>query len=174
MEQPGRMRGTATRHGEAFKIDCFSMRDTSFGAREYESLASGGYFWGVAQDCAFHALAMDHPDDPRQARVIGGFIWQDGEMASLVSGRREVIEYGRHGPSKVLFEGTDKLGRTMRATGTIDPGLVFTGYTDHTVVWSLVVWDWDGLQLWGDNQEFRPAEDFRRMARGEVKLGEKA
>jgi hypothetical protein len=74
------------------------------------------------------------------------------------------------GPAKVLFEAEDKLGRTMRATGIIDPGLVFTGYTDHTVVWSLAEWDWDGVTHWGDNQEFRPAEPFRQLARGELKF----
>ena len=59
----------------------------------------------------------------------------------------------------------------MRATGTIDPGLVFTGYTDHTVVWSLAEWDWDGVTHWGDNQEFKPGDPFREIARGELKLG---
>ena len=59
----------------------------------------------------------------------------------------------------------------MRATGTLDPGLVFAGYTDHTVYWSLAEWDWDGVTHWGDNQEFKPSELFRQLARGELKLG---
>jgi hypothetical protein len=101
-------------------------------------------------------------------KVTGGFIWKDGELASLVSGSRRVIEYGRHGPSQVLFEATDTLGRTMTATGRIDDGLIFTGYTDHTVVWSLTGWDWDGAELWGDNQEFCSATRFRKLARGEL------
>lgn len=165
IEQPGRMKGTITRHGEAFPIDCFSMRDTSFGARDYESLARGGYFWGISADSSFHALCMGAGT---HAASVGGFIWKDGQLGSLVSGRREVIEWGDLGPSKVLFEGEDTLGRTMRATGVIDPGLVFTGYTDHTVVWSLTEWDWDGVTHWGDNQEFCPGEHFRRIARGEL------
>jgi hypothetical protein len=173
IEQPGRMTGTVHRHGEAFAIDCFSMRDTSYGAREYESLASGGYFWGIAADSSFHALCMDVPGtEGREAKCIGGFIWKDGQLGSLVSGKREVLEWGQSGPAKVAFEGIDKLGRTMRATGTIDPGLIFTGYTDHTVVWSLVEWDWDGTAHWGDNQEFMPAEPFRRIARGEIRRGD--
>jgi hypothetical protein len=169
IEQPGRMKGTVTRHGEVFAIDCFSMRDTSFGAREYESLARGGYFWGISADSSFHALCMGAGT---HATSIGGFIWKDGQMGSLVSGRREVIEWGDLGPAKVLFEGTDTLGRAMRATGIIDPGLVFTGYTDHTVVWSLAEWDWDGVTHWGDNQEFCPGEHFRRIARGELRVSE--
>jgi len=169
IEQPGRLKGTIRRHGEVFPIDCFSMRDTSYGAREYESLALGGYFWGIAEGSSFHALCMGAG---REAKCVGGYIMRDGQMASLVSGKRTILEYGQFGPSKVLFEGTDTLGRSLQATGTIDPGLVFTGYTDHTVVWSLAGWDWDGITHWGDNQEFAPGEWFRQMARGEIKLGE--
>lgn len=53
-------------------------------------------------------------------------------------------------------------------------GDLFTGYTDHTVVWSLDEQDWDGATNWGDNQEFSPSESFRRLARGEIPLGEGA
>lgn len=169
IEQPGRMTGVIRRHGEEFPIDCFSMRDTSYGAREYESLAIGGYFWGIAENSSFHALCMGHGT---YADCIGGYIMKDGEMSSLVSGRREVLEWGEHAPAKVVFEGTDKLGRTMKATGIIDPGLIFTGYTDHTVHWSLAEWEWDGVTHWGDNQEFSPDERFRLIARGEKKMGE--
>jgi len=169
IEQPGRMTGIIRRHGEEFPVDCFSMRDTSYGARDYESLAIGGYFWGISADSSFHALCMGHGT---HAECIGGYIMKGGEMSSLVSGRREVIEWGEHAPAKVVFEGTDKLGRTMKATGKIDPGLIFTGYTDHTVHWSLAEWDWEGVTHWGDNQEFSPDERFRLIARGEKKLGE--
>jgi hypothetical protein len=181
IEQPGRMTGTIRRTGKGadeagsqeWAVDCFSMRDTSYGARDYAALASGGYFWGIAADSSFHALCIDTKEsNGREANCIGGYLMRDGQMASLASGKRSVLEYGRFGPAKVLFEATDKLGRTMRATGTIDPGLVFTGYTDHTVVWSLAKWDWDGVTHWGDNQEFRPDDPFRRIARGELALGE--
>lgn len=167
IEQPGRMRGTIRRHGQEWSVDCHSMRDTSYGAREYESLARGGYFWGIADNSSFHALCMG---GGKEAKCIGGYIMKDGEMASLVSGKRTVLEFGKLGPRKVLFEGTDTLGRTMRATGTIEEGLKFTGYTDHTVIWSLAEWDWDGVTHWGDNQEFCPDDFFRRIARGEVSV----
>lgn len=171
LEQPGRMTGTLRCDGEEFAVDCLSMRDCSYGTRDYESLACGGYFWGIAVDRAFHAIAMG---EGREARSIGGFIWKDGELSSLASGRREVLEWGEHGPARVLFEATDQLGRSLRATAEIDPGLIFTGYTDHTVVWSLMRWDWDGMELWGDNQEFCPTERFRRIARGEIAPGSPA
>ena len=164
IEQPGRMRGMVRRNGRAFPIDCFSMRDTSYGAREYAALASGGYFWGIAADSSFHAIAMG---EGTEQKAIGGYILKDGELSSLASGTRRITSFGKYGPSEVVFEATDKRGRTMIATGRIDPGLIFTGYTDHTVVWSLVEWDWDGIQHWGDNQEFCSATRFREIARGE-------
>jgi len=167
VEQPGRMSGTIRLDGREILIDCFSMRDTSYGPRDYESLATGGYFWGIAADSSFHAIAMGEAEQ----RVIGGFIWQNGELSSLVSGTRRITDFGRYGPSRVLFEATDKLGRTITATGEIDEGLIFTGYTDHTVIWSLTRWDWDGVEHWGDNQEFCPAVRFRKIARGELALG---
>jgi hypothetical protein len=185
LEQPGRMRGTIRRGGgQEIAIECYSMRDTSFGPREYESLASGGYFWGIARDSSFHAIAMSAAGerdaeqnagkDGREGseqHVIGGFIWKDGKMSSLVAGTRRVTQYGAFGPRRVLFDAIDDLGRTISAVGRVDDGLVFTGYTDHTVVWSLVEWDWDGSTHWGDNQEFCSAVKFRQVARGELPLG---
>ena len=104
----------------------------------------------------------------READCIGGYImrtarWQAWSRAGARCWNR--ASTARPGSP---FEGTDTLGRTMPATGTIDPGLIFTGYTDHSVVWSLAEWDWDGVTHWGDNQEFSPAERFRLIARGET------
>lgn len=168
IEQPGRMSGTIRLDGRTIEIDCFSMRDTSYGPRDYESLATGGYFWGIAANSAFHAIAMGEGDEQR---VIGGFIWKDGELSSLVAGARRVTRFGTCGPRQVELQATDRLGRTIQASGQFDEGLIFTGYTDHTVVWSLAEWQWDGITHWGDNQEFTPAVRFRKIARKEQPLG---
>jgi hypothetical protein len=168
IEQPGRMRGIVRSDGREFPIDCFSMRDTSYGPREYGHLTTGGYFWGIADKSAFHAITKG---DGAEQKLVGGFLWKDGELGTLVSGTRRITQWGRHGPRRCVFEAIDQHGRSMKATGIIDEGLVFTGYTDHTVVWSLLEWDFDGVKHWGDNQEFCSAVRFRRIARGELKLG---
>lgn len=168
VEQPGRMTGTIRRHGETFPIDCWSMRDCSSGPYDTERWPTGGYFWGIGETGAFLTLCLGKR---REAKTMGGFLLRDGEMASLASGRRTVLEYGRFGPSRIRFEGTDVLGRTIAATGEVDPGLVFTGYTDHTVIWSQTRWQAEGASFLGDNQEFYPSEDFRRIVRGEIELG---
>lgn len=168
MEQPGRMHGVIRRDGKEYPVDCYSMRDASYGPREYSSSSTGGYFWGIAEHSAFHAIAKG---EGAEQEVIGGFIWQDEVLASLVAGRRRVVEYGRYGPKRVVFEAEDDIGRRISAQGYVDEGLIFTGYTDHTVVWSLLEWDWNGVTHWGDNQEFCSSLRFRRIARGDLTLG---
>ncbi len=169
MEQPGRMTGTMSLDGQLYVIDCFSMRDTSYGPRVYDPASMGGYFWGITENCAFHAIAKGHGCEQD---VIGGFLWQDNTLGSLVSGKRFVEEYGQYGPKRVVFTGTDEHGRTLTADGQIEEGLIFTGYTDRTVVWSLMQWNWGGKTLWGDNQEFCNTLRFRRIARGNITLGD--
>ncbi len=167
-EQPGRMKGVIRRHGQIFDVDCWSMRDGSSGPYDTEIWPTGGYFWGIGEGASFLALCMGNA---RESAAVGGYLMYDNVPSSLISGKRIVIEYGEHGPSRVAFEGTDKLGRSIRATGRIDPGLVFTAYTDHTVIWALTEWDVGGKTFWGDNQEFYPSETFRQIVRGEIALG---
>ena len=168
MEQPGKMTGTITLDGKHLEISCYSMRDTSYGPRVYSASSTGGYFWGIAEHSAFHAIAKG---ETSQQNVIGGFLWRDGKLASLVSGQRVVEQYGKYGPKLVSFEARDEKGRTITATGELEDGLIFTGYTDRTVVWSLTHWDCNGIPHWGDNQEFCSSLRFRRIARGDIALG---
>ena len=167
MEQPGRMAGVAQLHGKDYPIACCSMRDTSYGPRVYDKSSVGGYFWGISEGQAFHAIAKG---DSAIQDVIGGFILQDNLLGSLTSGCRQVIEYGRYGPKVIQLDATDEHGRTIKATGALSDGLIFTGYTDRTIVWSLLQWDWNGAELWGDNQEFCSAARFRKIARGDITL----
>jgi hypothetical protein len=167
-EQPGRMKGRIRRHGEELAVDCWSMRDCSSGPYDTETWPTGGYFWGIGPSGAFLTMCIGRLPE---LRTMGGFLLRDGQISTLAEGTRRVEEYGEFGPKRLTFNARDELGRTVKATGSVDPGLVFTGYTDHTVVWALTEWDCGGETWWGDNQEFYPAEAFRRIARGEYTLG---
>jgi hypothetical protein len=169
IEQPGRMTGTIRLGERLIAIDCLSMRDASSGPRQYgKVVASGSYFWGIAAQSCFHAITLG---EGPERKLMGGFIWKDGVMSSLVSGTRTALAFGTYGPSKVRVEAIDKLGRTVTLNGRVDQGLIHTGYTTHTVVWSQTEWEWDGVTHWGEHQEFCSAEKFRKIARGEIPLG---
>jgi hypothetical protein len=137
-EHPGRMKGTIRRHGEEMAVDCRSMRDGSAGPYDTAVWPRGGYFWGIGESGSFQTLCMGMKP---QARTMGDYLMRDGEMAPLASGKRTVLDCGALGPARVAIDAADRRGRTIRARGKIDPGLVFTGHTDHTANWSLAEWD---------------------------------
>lgn len=47
IEQCDRVRGTIRHHGEEHRVECYSIRDTSFGVRKFTTVAKGSYFWGI-------------------------------------------------------------------------------------------------------------------------------
>jgi hypothetical protein len=163
-EQAGRIRGTVELRGERCEIDCFSMRDCSYGRRVLGTTAKGGYFWAIADErTAFHAQTRGQYGEEA---VVGGFLLRDGEMHDLVSGTRRIVQAGAYTPASWVLEATDGLGRTIQAECRTHSDLLFTGYPDIAITWSLLEVDFDRKKGWGDSQEFYPREDFRQRLRG--------
>ncbi len=165
IEQPGRVKGEVQLHGETYTIDCFSLRDCSFGRRVLGTTLKGGYFWGISDpENAFHAQTKGAYGEET---VVGGFLLRDGKMADLVDGTRRIAEAGRYTPAAWVLEASDSLGRTISAKCRTHSDLLFTGYPDIAITWSMLEVEFDGRKGWGDSQEFYPREDFRRQLRCE-------
>lgn len=164
LEQCGRMTGTITLHGEEIPVDCFSLRDASHGSRNMVNVVKGSYFWGIASETsAFHAMVIG---DGAEQKVTGGFLMRDGEMAALVGGKRHILREGPHTPAEFLFDCEDTLGRTLSVRGHSSSELLFTGYPDVSIIWSLLRFDdYEGGTGWGDMQEFNPPATFRQRTR---------
>lgn len=166
-EQPGRMRGTVVVRGETHEVDCFSIRDGSHGHRFWGDVPPGGYTWSTASETSgWHLIAVDDHDS-HDTTIVGGYLLRDGEMASLASGVRRVIE--RDGPMPVVLEieAVDTLGRTLSARGRATvPGL-FHYYSDQVQWWTQYAWDYDGYtNAIGEDQEYYPLEAMRTWSRG--------
>jgi len=163
IEQCGHVEGTIRHKGETYDVDCYSLRDTSFGHRQFGEVMRGSYFSGIASpDLAFHTLTMGGDGEQQ---VAGGFLIKDGTMATLVHGTRRVIEDGKYTPAVFEFEIEDKLGRRLSLIARSSSHLIFTGYPDVPAVWSLLEWEAEGQKALGDLQEFYPIEDFRARVR---------
>ena len=163
-EQMGRVTGKVELNGEMLEVDCFSMRDSSWGVRKLDTVKRGSYFWAVASEREnFFAQCMgDNPDQ----RVVGGFLTRDGTTSALVRGNRVNTKMGKLTPDSFKVEITDALGRTAEITAYTRCHLLFAGYPRCQVVWSLLEADFgNGVKGWGDLQEFQPMEGFRRMVR---------
>jgi hypothetical protein len=169
LEQMGRVTGTFELRGETFEVDCFSLRDASWGRRQIDSVKRGSYFWAIASlDTAFHAQTMGEGDE--QA-VVGGFLKLDGKTSSLAGGTRIVTRMGRLTPDLFTLSLEDQLGRTAEVTARSSSHLMFNGFPRCQVVWSLLEADFGGgVKGWGDIQEFQPMEQFRAMVRARQSL----
>jgi hypothetical protein len=161
-EQAGRMHGTVHLGDRTFEVDCFSVRDHTWGPRTAEKFLRAGYGWAIASETSsFQAMYVSELPGSEDAilgtteRIVGGWFVKDGVKANLVSGWRQAVERGADGrPSRELVEATDELGRTLRATGTIKTLLKWTGYNDCLDYWTLAEWDYDGQRAWGEAHEF--------------------
>jgi hypothetical protein len=139
------------------------LRDASHGVRSYAKVAKGSYFWGIkSHSDAFHTMTIG---DGLVQPVTGGFLMRDGRMARLLAGERRVTKDGRLGPSEFELSAKDELGRTIDVYGYLTSPLLFPGYPEIGITWSLLRIDYEGATGWGDVQEFEPKEMFRRRLR---------
>ena len=83
VDQPGRVTGSFTLHGEAFEVDCIAMRDRSWGVRRAGRQPKIGYDHGTASadDGFLSHLRRPQGRRPRPAR--------------LPAARRRLVEPGR-------------------------------------------------------------------------------
>src|SRR5262249_4726413 len=56
-DQPGRITGTVRLDGEQLDIDCFSLRDRTWGPQRFDKLPPGDYLWSIASPADnWHAI----------------------------------------------------------------------------------------------------------------------
>jgi hypothetical protein len=160
-DQPGHVTGTFVLDGEAMAIDCYSMRDRSWGPRAENRGLRLGYTCAQTADRAF--LAITDPDRAGDQAQFG-YLWRDGTAAALVTGTRTVEREGPY-PSFVRIDAVDALGREVHAVGRSVSRLSFTA-VPYLFVWvSLVRWDLDGVVAWGEDQDVWHVDRYRAFAR---------
>jgi hypothetical protein len=169
-DQLGRVTGSLTLHGERIAVDCIGMRDRTWGPRPETRPRRAAYVTGAAgpdgDDVGFLAVTNTAPDgaDP----VAYGFLRRDGETLGLASGARTVTRDGDQGwVREVAVEATDLAGRRLHAVGRPVSRMIVNRHTFIDIN-SLVRWDVDGAEAWGEDQDMWPVHtfaDFRRGAR---------
>lgn len=116
LDQPCHVQGSLRLHGDEIAIDCFEMRDRSWGPRDDLRRTRASYSYGIRRAAdSFLASTMELEG---VERVVMGYLMRDGEKHDLASGTREVLERNAHGyPERVRLQALDQAGRTLAAEG---------------------------------------------------------
>ncbi len=165
-DQFGQVKGHIVLHGESIPIDCYAIRDRSWGPRPEHRPGKSAYVTGIASpDDAF--LAVTKWNDETNP-VAYGFMIREGKTGDLVSGRRIVERCPKQGwVTKITIEARDEFGRDLHAVGERLSGIIINR---HSFIDSngLIAWTINGKVGHGEDQDMWPVDRwsaFRREAR---------
>ena len=161
-DQAGHVTGSMVLQGEAIAVDCYAVRDRSWGPRpqgpprkrkaadaEVGSGTGGiGYSFATAspQDAFLVYSIPTGDDDP----VVCGYLIRGGQYAHVLSGERRVEVDPRTGwITRLDITGVDDAGRRFRAAGQV-VSRHWRGLGGD----SLVHWSWDDVAGWGEDQTY--------------------
>jgi hypothetical protein len=162
VDQPGRITGDLSLRGETMNVDCYLMRDRSWGRRPDLRGVKAGYDYAfVSQDLGFLGLSLDRGED----RVVMGFILRDGVWSKAVGGRRTVHRDAHGMPVAIDIEVNDQLGRSINAHGETQTRFTNLVYPSMLVHQSLVYWEFDGASAYAEDQDVWDPVDWRACRR---------
>ncbi|HVV31026.1 MAG TPA: hypothetical protein VHC41_09110 [Mycobacteriales bacterium] len=153
--------GEMVLHGETIPVDCFAMRDRSWGPRQDGRQPQVGYSYAAEDpDNAWLAVTVGKGTD---YRVTTGFLVRDGVWARLVSGTRAVDRDEAGRPLGYRIEATDEQGRQLTATGSPLSRQVFTAYPSMFCWDALVEWSAPGFRGYGEDQDVWHPRKWRQF-----------
>jgi hypothetical protein len=161
LDQPGRYRGHIELDGERLPIDCYGIRDRSWGPRVIGNDIRLGYCHGEAQSTSF--LAFSKPGAPVRDSsgsnrvtcddtVVKGFLHRDGERATLAGGRR-LVTLQDDRLERLVVDLADTRGRRLRAEGTPLNHFTYTPYPNLLSRHYLVRWESPDGTFYGEEQD---------------------
>ncbi len=162
-DQPGRITGTMVLRGEEVVVDCFSVRDRSWGPRPQGrpkprpsgSASPAGNFGGVGYSfCAAgpgEAWLVYAVPGPHVEPVTCGFLLRDGGYGHILAGERTLtFDPGTGWPLTFAIEAVDEFDRRLFVRGE-----AVSRHWRGNGGDSLVHWRWDGgVEGWGEDQSY--------------------
>jgi hypothetical protein len=161
-DQTGRITGHILLDGERIDVDCYAMRDRSWGPRHERGYRRVGYTWAASPGLSF--LTYTAPSGTGPEHVYSGYVRRDGRLARIVDGRREVERHPTENwITAISMEVRDELGRvtTGHADGT--SRLFLPGATSLCLC-TCLRWTVEGQPLDGEDQDVWPLKEWPRRS----------
>lgn len=169
-DQAGRVNGRILLEGESIEIDCFAMRDRSWGLRSERVVPDFSYCWRADRDEAFlvYSPRLEGP-----LVVNRGILHRGGISRPIVQGTREEVRDPVNGwITEVSVSAVDDTGRSVDARARAVSRLVHPRPTSSNTI-SILEWTTPaGERSWGEDQDVWPHESWKRwMSRTGSGLG---
>ena len=149
IDQAGRYSGSLTIAGQRHEIDCFGIRDRSWGARIITDDIRMNYCHGQSQELAF--VCYSRPG-PQGEEVFKGYLAREGRRLSLAGGTRRSI-YADQVLQRVELEIFDTEGRRARISGAPLNRMVYEPYPNLISWLHLMRWETEGAVIYGEEQD---------------------
>lgn len=165
-DQAGHVTGQVRLDGETLDVDCFAVRDRSWGPRPERGFRRVGYTWAASEQLTvltYTSLGDRKPDEAEE--IHSGYVRRDGLLSRIVGGRRSVRRDPAHGwLTGIDFEVRDEQGRTTTGTAEAISRMILPSATSICLNSSLR-WVIDGEPADGEDQDVWPIHEWRQRAR---------
>lgn len=164
-DQIGHLTGSIELHGERIDIDCWSMRDRTWGRRPENRPRQGAYVTGAgAGGTGF--LAVTNTRDGSD-RIAYGFVQRGDQGVGLLDGERSVKRDQRNGwVDEVELNAVDAAGESFAVKGSAVSRIIINRHTFIDIN-SLIRWERTdtGEVWWGEDQDMWPVHRWSAAAR---------
>lgn len=167
-EQGMKVRGTLRLRGAEYQVDCYNVRDRSWGKLRPETIMpippvswTTGCF---GDDLVFNCNMMDHAGSnpqvggafemPAEKALNGGWIWKDGAL-KLVTAARKLVRRDdvTFAPQTIELHLTTEDGEETVARGELVASCPWATWPNMMANISLIRWEIDGRVGYGDAQD---------------------
>jgi hypothetical protein len=158
-DQMGHVVGDLHLDGETIHVDCYAIRDRSWGPRTERGYQRVGYAWGGSADVSFLTYSSPAQGDDK---VHTGYLRREGDIYRITGGERRVVRSAGGRARTIEIDAVDEAGRTVTAHGTALSHLQLPGAT-FTTMCTALMWDVDGQQVAGEDQDVWPLKEWRLL-----------
>jgi hypothetical protein len=149
IDQAGRYTGYLRTAGKEHKIDCFGIRDRSWGPRVITNDIRLNYCHGQSERLAF--VCYSKPDGSTDS-VFKGYLSIDGVSHELTTGQRRT-RYDDGVLLDIQVDLTDAQGRHVKGTGTPLNRMVYEPYPGLVNWLYLMRWQFGSDVIYGEEQD---------------------
>jgi hypothetical protein len=161
-DQVGHVVGTVDLDGERIDVDCYAIRDRSWGPRTERGYQRVGYTWAGSAELSFLTFSAPSGHDDR---IHSGYLRRDGELYRISEGERRVVRGAEGKPRAFEIDAVDEGGRTLAARATALSHFLLPHATSATMCTALL-WEVAGREITGEDQDVWPIKDWRRLVAG--------